>query len=396
MSLLYLFEDRQVDFFYPLCETRHLSELLVGGKLLCDRAEAAFEGFKTTFLGRPHVVRQYESEDGADDSVLLLNARLLVTEALKERLPEGSGWVVRCEGELVAASVTSGDLEHLFDNGGMPVEAEFDRLEPQEMHGLVLYANLWSLLDDNGPRIAEDALGYDVENQERHGVHMVHPSQISIEPSATVSPGVVLDATDGPIVVESGVRIMPAAVILGPCFIGKNCTIKVGAKIYGGTSIGPWSKVGGEVENSIILGYSNKQHDGFLGHSYLGSWVNLGADTNTSDLKNNYGTISIDLPGRPSFDTGRMMLGTMMGDHSKTGINTMLNTGTVVGVFANIFGGGFPPRVIPPFFWGGSEGSVRYRFDKACEVAQKVMSRRNIEFTPEDRDLLQDLYDRLP
>jgi UDP-N-acetylglucosamine diphosphorylase/glucosamine-1-phosphate N-acetyltransferase len=146
--------------------------------------------------------------------------------------------------------------------------------------------------------------------------------------------------------------------------------------------------VGGEIENSIMLGYSNKQHDGFLGHSYLGRWVNLGADTNTSDLKNNYGTIRVTLNGE-EVNTGRMFLGSLIGDHSKTGINTMLNTGSIIGVAANIFGGGFPPKSIPSFSWGGSDGFETFRLDRALELARTVMGRRKVEFTDADARLLR-------
>jgi UDP-N-acetylglucosamine diphosphorylase/glucosamine-1-phosphate N-acetyltransferase len=166
--------------------------------------------------------------------------------------------------------------------------------------------------------------------------------------------------------------------------------VKVGAKIYGDTSIGPLCKVGGEIENSIVLGFSNKQHDGFLGHSYLGAWVNLGADTNTSDLKNNYGNVRVQLGGE-AIDTGRMFLGALIGDHAKTGINTMLNTGTIVGVSANVFGAGFPSKSIAPFSWGGAEGYQRFEIDKAIELARTVMARRNVTFTDADETLLRTL-----
>src|SRR5690606_16982746 len=182
------------------------------------------------------------------------------------------------------------------------------------------------------------------------------------------------------------------AVSEGPCFIGDHSVIKIGAKSYGQTAIGRWCKVGGEVENSIILGYSNKQHDGFLGHSCLGAWVNLGADTNTSDLKNNYGSVRVLLNGR-EVNSGRMLLGSLIGDHSQTGINTMLNTGTVIGVSANIFGGGFPPREIPSFAWGGSGGFEPFRPEKAIELARTVTARRGIDFTDADKRLLMQVWE---
>ena len=198
--------------------------------------------------------------------------------------------------------------------------------------------------------------------------------------SARIMPGVVIDAESGPVWIDDHVQIMPQAVLEGPLSIGKNSIIKVGAKIYENTTIGPVCKVGGEVEQSIFQSYSNKQHDGFLGHSYLGSWINLGADTNNSDLKNNYSSISVIL-NKQKIETGKRFLGTIIGDHSKTAINTMINTGSIIGVCCNIFGGDFPPKYIPSFSWGGSAGLQDYHFDKAIEVAQIVMERRNIIFT---------------
>ena len=400
MENLCLFEDAASDGFYPLTETRHVSELLVGGRTLCDRARELFPSHRVVFSGRSPVIDHYPQELRLDVSqpgerVLFLNGRVLPSQGLLTQIPGDSEWIAR-EGEtVVEASIDGARVSELFDRSWVPQFDRIDQLQVVQMQGIHLYSWLWDLLDDNHARIAEDFLEFPTSEEpaDFERVFCVNRPSISVSISASVAPGVVLDASEGPIVIASGVRVMPGAVVLGPSFIGPNSTIKVGAKIYGGTSIGPWSKVGGEVENSIILGYSNKQHDGFLGHSYLGAWVNLGADTNTSDLKNNYGTISVELDGR-RIETGRMMLGTLMGDHSKTGINTMLNTGTVVGVFANVYGAGFPPKSIPSFYWGGAEGGEVYRFDAATEVAERVMARRNIPFTNEDRTLLRSIYDR--
>ncbi|MFN3394901.1 MAG: transferase, partial [Candidatus Thermochlorobacter sp.] len=173
--------------------------------------------------------------------------------------------------------------------------------------------------------------------------------------------------------------------------IGQGATVKISAKLYDYVYIGAFSKVGGEVESSIIERYANKQHEGFLGHSYISSWCNLGADTNTSDLKNNYSTIRMNVGGK-EIDTKMQFLGLIMGEHSKCGINTMFNTGTVVGMSSNIFGAGFPPKTIGSFQWGGAEGFVRYDLDKALEVARTVMKRRNVQLTPEYETLFRAAY----
>lgn len=217
------------------------------------------------------------------------------------------------------------------------------------------------------------------------GVHLIAPSQILIGENSEIGPGAVIDASRGPVIIGSNVRIMPNAVLVGPCSIGDGSVIKIGAKIYEGTAIGPVSKVGGEVEASIIQGFSNKQHDGFLGHSFIGEWVNLGADTNTSDLKNNYGMVSAKLRGR-TIPTGRQFLGLLAADHTKTGINTMLNTGTVAGLSCNIFGSGYPEKSIRSFSWGESDV---YEFAKAVEVARTVMHRRGKELLDEELALFE-------
>ncbi|OPX32048.1 hypothetical protein B1H10_08075 [candidate division KSB1 bacterium 4484_188] len=217
---------------------------------------------------------------------------------------------------------------------------------------------------------------------------MLGKENVHIAAGARVMPGVVLNAESGPIYIDQGAVVMPNAVLEGPLYLGKKSRIKIGAKIYQDTTIGPVCKVGGEVEGSIIHSYSNKQHDGFLGHSYLAEWVNIGADTNNSDLKNTYGEITVFLNGSP-VKTGKRFVGLIMGDHSKTGINTMLNTGTIVGVNCNVYGAGFPPKFIPSFSMGGSSGFREYNFEKALEVAEIVMSRRQVKFSEKHKNMFR-------
>ena len=223
------------------------------------------------------------------------------------------------------------------------------------------------------------------------GAHLVNKKHILIGRGSVIKSGAVLDAENGPIIIGENVTVMPNAVIEGPAFIGDHSIIKVGAKIYHGTSIGERCKVGGEVEASVIQSYSNKQHDGFLGHSYLGSWVNIGADTNTSDLKNTYGTVKVFLNGE-LVDTKLQFVGLIMGDHSKTGINVMFDTGTIVGVSCNIYGAGLPPKFIPSFSWGGEGSFSTYNLEKSLETALRVMARRDVQMGAAYEMLMKDVY----
>lgn len=216
-------------------------------------------------------------------------------------------------------------------------------------------------------------------------------SQIFMEEGA-VCEASILNCKTGPIYIGKNSEIMEGTVIRGPLALCEHAQIKLATKIYGATTVGPHCRVGGEINNSVLLAYSNKGHDGFLGNSVIGEWCNLGADTNNSNLKNNYGDVKIwDYEHGHMKNTGLQFCGLIMGDHSKSGINTMFNTGTTVGVCANIFGGGFPPSYVPSFSWGGSDGFEEYKLDKAFEVATKVMERRQCRLCTEDQNILQNV-----
>jgi len=252
--------------------------------------------------------------------------------------------------------------------------------------GSVLLDHVWQLVQHNGRAICDDfrvarQTGIDAAALVYPGVHLVQDASIRIGPGCRVKPGVVLDAEDGPITLERDVEVQPGVVVRGPAWIGPRCVLKAGAKVHEGTALGPQCKIGGEVEESIVQGYSNKQHEGFLGHAFLAEWVNLGADTNNSDLKNNYSTVRAWEEGR-MVDTGLMFVGLIAGDHVKSAINTQFNTGTVVGTGSQVFGSGFPPKFVPPFSWGGGESLELYRFDRALATARAVMLRRKVELTP--------------
>ncbi|MBL7963163.1 MAG: GlmU family protein [Flavobacteriales bacterium] len=218
------------------------------------------------------------------------------------------------------------------------------------------------------------------------------PNLLFVEEGAKVEAS-VLNTSTGPIYIARNAEVMEGCLVRGPFALGEGSVLKMGARVYGPTAIGPGCKVGGEVSNSVVQGNSNKAHDGFLGNSVLGEWCNLGADTNTSNLKNTYGHVKVwSEPERALVDTGLQFCGLVMGDHAKCGINTMFNTGTVVGVAANVFGAGFPPKHIPSFTWGGAEGLTEHLLGRALGTAARVMERRGVALGPVDEQLLEHVF----
>ncbi|WP_299334452.1 GlmU family protein [uncultured Psychroserpens sp.] len=261
---------------------------------------------------------------------------------------------------------------------------------------LIKIEHTWDIFAKNGDAIQAD---FELLTNNRNSQpipnsnNILGAQHIFIEEGAKLE-FVTLNANSGPIYIGKNAEIMEGSVIRGPFALCDHATVKLAAKIYGPTTVGPHSKVGGEINNSVIFGYSNKGHDGFLGNSVLGEWCNLGADTNNSNLKNNYAEVRLWNYETQGFArTGLQFCGLMMGDHSKCGINTMFNTGTVVGVSANIFGSGFPRNFVPSFSWGGHSGFTTYLTKKAFEVAQVVMKRRNIDFSEEDKAILEHVFE---
>ncbi len=254
----------------------------------------------------------------------------------------------------------------------------------------------WQLVEFNIDVIADDFARLPVRGQSEDslvypGVHIIEPERVVLGEKAVVRAGAVLDATDGPIVIAERALVMPNATLVGPCFVGSGSVVNVGARILAGTSIGSVCKIGGEVSETVFAAYSNKQHDGFIGNSYVGEWVNIGAATNNSDLKNNYSAVRMWCAGSER-DTGRQFLGLLMGDHSKTGINTLFNTGTVVGFNCNVYSSEMPAKFLPSFSWGHGEHLVRYELDRAVQTAAVVMERRGVRFTPAHRELFEAIF----
>ncbi|MFL5752485.1 MAG: GlmU family protein, partial [Bacteroidia bacterium] len=255
---------------------------------------------------------------------------------------------------------------------------------------------VWDIFSRNGKAFADD---FELLTKGRKSQilsksnRVIGKGKIFIEKGASVECA-VLNTTNGDIYIGKDAVVMEGCFLRGPIGLCEHAELKMGAKIYGPSTFGPYCKVGGEVNNSVLFGYTNKGHDGFLGNSVLGEWCNLGADTNTSNLKNNYGNVKIwNYGAEEMVDTGMQFCGLFMGDHSKCGINTMFNTGTVVGVNANIYGGDFPINFIPSFSWGGAEFFEDYKLHKALEVAERVMSRRNVNLSQADREILTHVFE---
>ncbi|HEX8546489.1 MAG TPA: GlmU family protein [Cytophagaceae bacterium] len=264
---------------------------------------------------------------------------------------------------------------------------------------LNIIQNPWDIFVYNPAEIKSDfdfILSLKKKSQPITDPHTIayNPENIFLEEGVKLR-ACILNAEEGPIYLGKNSEVQEGAIIKGPFALCESAVVNMGAKMRGDSTIGPFSKVGGEVSNSVIFGYSNKGHDGFMGNTVIGEWCNLGADTNTSNLKNNYGTVEVfNYKEKEMVSTGRQFCGLIMGDHAKSGINTMFNTGTVVGVAANIFGSGFPPKHIPSFSWGGAEGFTTFRLEKAFEVAQRVMERRKIKFTEIEKNILEEIFDQ--
>jgi len=273
---------------------------------------------------------------------------------------------------------------------------KFDGIETIRYNeNIITIENIWDIFLKNEQAIKEDFV---LVTKGRKSAKLSVTNKISDKENIFIEKGVkaehaIINAATGPVYIGEGAEIMEGCMIRGPFALCEHATLKMGTKIYGATTVGPHSKAGGEISNSVIFGYSNKAHDGFLGNSVIGEWCNLGADTNNSNLKNNYSEVKVwSYAGKDFVTSGLQFCGLFMGDHSKCGINTMFNTGTVVGVSANIFGGDFPPKYIPSFSWGGSKGIEKFDLEKAIEVATAVYKRRGLKFGKIEKDIFKLLY----
>ena len=399
-----IFEDEQYLNFEPLIYSRPVFDLVCGMTTLKEKIIRSFPKEKITLKCRNYLESFVKAENSKckvnhfdDDDYLFINGRIIAPSNLKNILSTKSGEekVFVSKGIVVACRISKKRIKDLSLDKVEVIDTEFFKNLTSEEVEINYAGYLWDLVYQNGKEIHNDFKFYtkvkSSAKKKYPGVNFVNKKNIFIGKDVEIKPGVVLDASTGPIFIEKNATIFPNAVIQGPFYIGESSKIKSCATIYPNVSIGQVCKVGGEVEDTIIHPYTNKQHSGFLGHSYLGSWINLGADTNNSDLQNNYGTIKVQVNGR-HIDSGKQFVGLMMGDHSKTAINTMFNTGTVVGFSSNVYGAGFPPKYIVSFGWGGSESMKEYKLVKAVETARAVFARRNKQFLNEDELLFETIF----
>ncbi len=413
---LYLFEDPGWRRFGPLTSNRPVWALRMGRETfeqrICRMLDTTPSGYMTRELLTPMVNEQvgrvHVGKLPARGQILLVNGRAfdnIPARALDKDFPptlwsDGPDVVaVRLPVRIAQKWLTTGRLIDPADYSArtlLSIWAQQKRVPEVQLeeapNSLVFWP--WDLLDRQDAVIRNDfkALRQGaIEGDVHHRAILVEDDDIYVGPGSTVGAGAILDASKGPVLIEEDCTIQPGAIIMGPVVIGPGCTVKAGSKLHGPLSIGPVCKVGGEIEDSILIGYSNKQHEGFLGHALLGEWVNLGADTNNSDLKNNYSQVKVTIDGE-LISTGTTFFGSIIGDHVKTAINTQLNTGTVIGLGSVLFGEGFPPKTIGAFRWGGKAGFEMYNFDKFIETASIVMSRRKVELTGAQEKLLRILH----
>jgi UDP-N-acetylglucosamine diphosphorylase/glucosamine-1-phosphate N-acetyltransferase len=409
MSALFLYDDARARRFEPFATTRPISEMLAGVASIRERWQLVAPLTESRFLAGAH--HELFDEPGAQAASGVIPAGSIVAlarcvpaiprdrDAAARRLAACSMW--RCADRLAAVRIKDSLDVSLFDDGLLSLEDlhvgtgavgliegwwvdevwDFIRLLPEQLAGDIARLATASV-DAKHPPPHTTILG-------EHSVTVIRRSDPTPNlPDTMIEPNVVLDATAGPIYINAGAHIRAFTRITGPCYIGRDVNV-VGGDVTG-CSIGDVSKVRGELSSTIVLGHSNKGHDGFVGHSYLGRWVNLGAGTITSNLKNTYGTVALWTPDGQR-DTGMQFLGTMFGDHVKTGIGLRLTTGTVLGAGANVYGD-MPPKVVGPFSWGDGPPYSVYRADKFVETAARMMTRRHVELTDRARRHLTSVH----
>ena len=368
----------------PFTYTRPVADIRVGILTIREKWEAHL-GSTTTTVTEDYLSDKYPMVELEDN--IMINASYLPNFEIVEMIKSLEKNQAIFKDENIIAFYTNEAQDDI----------DFSLYEALEYNDdIIKIENTWDIFSKNGDAIQED-FNFLTKNKKSQPIpssnNVIASENIFIEEGAKLE-FTTLNASSGPIYIGKNAEIMEGSIVRGPLALCDNATIKLGAKIYGPTSIGPFSKVGGEVNNSVLFAYSNKGHDGFLGNSVLGEWCNLGADTNNSNLKNNYAEVRLwDYQTEGFAKTGLQFCGLMMGDHSKCGINTMFNTGTVVGVSANIFGSGFPRNFVPSFSWGGHAGFTTYLTKKAFEVATVVMSRRDVEFTKQDAEILLHVFE---
>ncbi len=379
-----LFDGPARTALLPFTYTRPVADIRIGILTIREKWEK-YLGSTTTTLTEEYLSDKYPMVELEEN--VMVNASYLPNENLVAIVTNLKSNQAVFKGDAVIAFFTNDSQE----------EVDFDQYEIIEFDGDCLTVeHTWDIFAKNDAAIREDfaLLTEDRISQPiSKTINVISPENIFIEEGAKME-FVTLNASTGPIYIGKNAEIMEGSVIRGPFALCEEAQVKLATKVYGATTVGPHCRIGGEINNSVLFGYSNKGHDGFLGNSVLGEWCNIGADSNNSNLKNNYEEVKLWSFETESFaKTGLQFCGLMMGDHSKCGINTMFNTGTVVGVNANIFGSGFPRNFVPSFSWGGASGFVTYQTNKAFEVAKIVMYRRHVEFSDQDKAILEHVFE---
>ncbi|MEO6167566.1 MAG: GlmU family protein [Chitinophagales bacterium] len=385
-----LFDDDCRDQLLPFTFTRPVCEIRVGIFTIAEKWKQSLN-IRPGYLTQEYLQKKFPfekmSQNWLINGCILPDPRLVaqvVTLQLNEAIVENEMLIACCVADF---STDNGELQT------QEIIRQCKITAPATTARSV--RKLTDIFSKNGEALRDD---YKLITYKRRSATIFESNKVINRHDIFIEEGAIvefayLNASNGPIYIGKNAEIMEGAMIRGPFALGENSVVKMGSKIYYPTTIGPYCKVAGEINNVVMFGNSNKAHDGYLGNAVVGEWCNLGADTNNSNLKNDYSNVKLwNYPAQKFEDTGLQFCGLMMGDHSKCGINTMFNTGTVVGVFANIFGDGFPRNFIPSFSWGGASGFTDYKVEKALKVAALVMQRRGVTLSEADIEILQHVY----
>lgn len=392
MLNIILFDSDARSNLLPLTATRPMGELRIGILTIREKWERMLRG-SVSYITQEYLQDKYPIHIEEDN--VIINAGVLPTDALAAKISAlKQNEALLLGDELIAARLNEARFEHLIEDE-----------EVHEMQGVSLEGLAFTTIEQLHQLTHLAGKSFEADFQMLTSGRASQPlspsnqvvgkrERIFLEEGAKAE-CCIFNTNDGPIYIGKNAEVMEGSILRGPVSIGNDSMVKMGAKIYGPTIIGPGCRAGGEITRSILMANANKSHDGYLGDSVLGEWTNLGADTNNSNLKNNYSEVKLWNYTTEKFEkTGTQFCGMIMGDHAKCGINTMFNTGTVVGVFANVYGAGYPRNFVPDFAWGGGDGGYRtYRFNEACATAEAVMARRNIPFTEFDKAILYHIYD---
>lgn len=379
-----LFDGTVRNALLPFTFTRPVADIRIGILTIREKWETQL-GTTTTTLTEEYLQEKFPMVEMEEN--VMINAAFVPNKEL----------VALVQNLKTNQAIFAGDEVVAFFTNEYQEEVDFDCYEILDFDtNCIKIEHTWDIFSKNDQAIREDFQLITTDRTSQpipKSVNVIAPENIFIEEGAKLE-FVTLNASTGPIYIGKNAEIMEGSVIRGPFALCEKAQVKLATKVYGATTVGPHCRIGGEVNNSVLFGYSNKGHDGFLGDSVLGEWCNIGADSNNSNLKNNYEEVKLWSYETENFaKTGIQFCGLMMGDHSKCGINTMFNTGTVVGVSANIFGSGFPRNFVPSFSWGGASGFTTYLTKKAFEVAKVVMSRRHVDFTETDAKILEHVFE---